>query len=257
MTEEERVGWGEEQGALLKQLRLAARKTQSDLATALGVSQPTNYNWERGYPGDPTDRIPEIESALGVSFRYQSGPGAENETTTDLALWLQNKVDEKRSSGTTIQVMAAEIGVSVPTLYNVMKGTVPQPRTLEKLTRYFGALPDEVSAEAQAARSVLGLGEYFEFDPYDESQWPADSGVYILYDISDRPIYVGKSSKSVAGRLRDHKTRFWFKWPLVAKAAYVKVEDGTLIDAVEMLLIKVLRSQAVVNQQGVIRDIQL
>jgi len=250
-------GWGPERGALLKQLRLSTRKTQADLAKAIGVSQTTISNWENGRPGEPGGYIPKIEEFLGGTLAAGAVPAAEGQPTSDLALWLERSIEAKRKTGKTIQIIAAEAGVSAPTLYNIINGTVevPQARTVEKLQAYFGEVPSEVTEEATEARAVGGLGEYSEFDPFDETQWPDDPGVYVLYDVSDRPIYVGKSANSVAGRLRDHQTRFWYKRPIVARAAYVKVDDAKLVGAVETLLIKVLRSLAVVNQKGVVRDV--
>ena len=42
--------------------------------------------------------------------------------------------------------------------------------------------------------NIEGLGEFSDFDPHsDTSLWPEGGGVYVFYDISHRPIYVGQS----------------------------------------------------------------
>lgn len=254
-NDEEPLDWGVEWGASLKQARLQAEKTQLSLADAVSVSQPTISHWERG-SGCPSEKQREtIEKFLGARL-LDSGAPSDTEPATDLALWLKQSLASKQAEGKTIGTIASESGVSVPTLYNILNATVaaPQPRTLTKLQDYFGQVPAEVAEEAKAARDVGRLGAFSQFDPYDESSWPVEPGVYILYDISDRPIYVGKSRNSVASRLRDHQTRFWYKRPLVTHAAYIAVGDPELVLAIETLLIKVLRSMAVVNQKGVVRD---
>ena len=244
-------------GLTLKQARLQASKSQQELAEAIDVSQPTISNWEHGRPPGPDEsELDKIEKFLGRPVS-EAAAASEPENTTDLALWLTKAIESKQHRDSkSLGMLAAEAGVSVPTIYNILNGTVasPQSRTLKKLQDYFGEAPAEVKEETNAARDVGQLGEFSQFDPHDDAQWPAEPGVYILYDVSERPIYIGKSKMSVAGRLRDHETRFWFKRPLVASAAYVAVKDPRLVLDVESLLIKVLRSLAIVNQKGVVRD---
>ena len=78
--------------------------------------------------------------------------------------------------------------------------------------------------------------------------------MYILYDTYRRPTYIGKSRKSISGRLKDHSTRFWFRRPLVEEAAFVFANDEKLIGDIEDLLIKVMGSLAVINNKGTLRD---
>jgi hypothetical protein len=75
-----------------------------------------------------------------------------------------------------------------------------------------------------------------------------ESTVYI----SDRPIYVGQGQK-ISARLRDHREKFWFKQPIVQNAAFVGVADKVLREQIEKVLIKFLKSNAVLNQQNVVR----
>ncbi len=82
---------------------------------------------------------------------------------------------------------------------------------------------------------------------------PEDAGVYVFYDISDRPIYVGQS-KNIRARISgDHTTRFWFKAPIVQSGAYVKIDDEDLRKRIEAVLIRFLKSNAVLNKQHVDR----
>ena len=49
----------------------------------------------------------------------------------------------------------------------------------------------------------------------------------MLYDISERPIYVGQGS-NIKKRIKDHQEKFWFKRPIVETAAYVEIKDEIL-----------------------------
>ena len=77
-------------------------------------------------------------------------------------------------------------------------------------------------------------------------------GICVCYDISDRPIYVGQGS-SIKTRIRDHSDKFWFGPPIVETGSYVQIDDKDLRVKVETLLIKFLKSNAVINKQSVER----
>jgi len=73
-----------------------------------------------------------------------------------------------------------------------------------------------------------------------------------LYDISDRPLYVGQGS-AIDKRVRSHNEKFWFKPPIVESASYVRIDDKTLRERVEEVLIKFLKSNAIINKRFVDR----
>jgi hypothetical protein len=99
---------------------------------------------------------------------------------------------------------------------------------------------------------LMGVGEMTEFDPYDTSKFPTVAGIYVLYDICKRPLYVGQG-RSIDRRLRVHHDKFWFKSPIVESAAYVRIDNRVLRESVETLLIKFLKSNAVINKRFVER----
>ena len=74
----------------------------------------------------------------------------------------------------------------------------------------------------------------------------------MLYDISERPVYVGEGG-NVRRRIRDHEEKFWFKRPIVESASWIAVEDSDLRLKIEKTLIKFLKSNAVINKQNVDR----
>ncbi len=98
-----------------------------------------------------------------------------------------------------------------------------------------------------------GLGSLEDFDPHVDSERPAEPGIYVLYDISERPIYVGQGT-NVRARIRNHEEKFWFKRPIVESASWIRIEDERLRVQIETLLIKFLKSNAVINKQNVDRD---
>jgi hypothetical protein len=111
----------------------------------------------------------------------------------------------------------------------------------------------EFQKSLKEASTIEGLGEFQDFEPHDENDWPGESGIYVFYDISDRPVYVGMGT-SIANRIADHRDRFWFKRPIVERAAYVPIKDEKLRRQVETILIKFLKSNAIINKQQVERD---
>lgn len=119
------------------------------------------------------------------------------------------------------------------------------------------SIKDEEAAEAVRAESeeleVPGIGSLEGFDPHSIETVPAGPGVYVFYDVSDRPIYVGRS-KSVRRRVRSHQDRFWFKTPIVSTAYYLNVTDARLRNQIEKVLIQFLKTNAVINQVFVDRD---
>jgi len=112
--------------------------------------------------------------------------------------------------------------------------------------------PDTAAGIAEEA-AVPGLGSLEDFDPHSDSDRPTEPGIYVLYDISERPVYVGEG-KNVRKRIKDHEEKFWFKRPIVETASWIQVKDDTLRVQIETLMIKFLKSNAVINKQNVERE---
>ncbi|EQD31614.1 protein containing Excinuclease ABC, C subunit, partial [mine drainage metagenome] len=106
------------------------------------------------------------------------------------------------------------------------------------------------SRELKLDTTIEGLGEFRDFNPHERGEWPSAAGVYVFYDRSERPIYVGKS-KNIAERLNDHVDKFWFRRPIVESASYAAIPEAKLRGQVETLLIKFMKSNAVLNIQNV------
>jgi hypothetical protein len=100
---------------------------------------------------------------------------------------------------------------------------------------------------------IEGMGSLEDFDPHKDDERPNAPGIYVFYDISNRPIYVGEG-ESVRKRIRNHNEKFWFKPPIVETASWIKIPNDKLRRQIETLLIKFLKDNAVINKQNVERD---
>jgi transcriptional regulator with XRE-family HTH domain len=168
--------------------------------------------------------------------------------------WLRAEMEKK---GLSIAVLAEKTGITYTGIWNIVKGNTVSPRkeTRDRLAAALNELiPPAVEAEiASQAMPLPGL-EWVDFTPADLQTVPQASGVYVFYDITDRPVYVGKSSKNVRIRVKDHQTRFWFKSPLVVRGSFLAVPDPDLCLKIETILIKFLGKHALLNSKGVVRD---
>lgn len=240
----------------LRSSRLAAGLSQGEVAERLQVSQATVSNWELGKTEPSRRQIEELESFLGpLSAEDISSSSATTPSeVSPFGVWLNATRVRK---GLTVPELAQRAGVSIMTVYNLESGRInnPQERTKEALTR---ALDSDISREAaqatEEAANIEGLGSLVDFDPYDEASLPAVAGVYMFYDISDRPIYVGQSS-NIRQRIRnDHVDKFWFKRPIVELGAYVEIKEQKLRGQIEKILIRFLKSNALINIRHVDRE---
>lgn len=228
----------------VKRARLNAALTQQELAQQLGVSQALISHWESGRITPNSSHAAALEKLLGVS---------EGGESNAFGAWLQR---ERERADLSVADLAAMSGISVPAIYNIESGRTPNPRraTREVLQQALRAdPPQEVTVEVAEAGTIQGLGELEAFDPYALADLPNRGGVYLLYDVSERPVYVGHS-KTVRSRLSEHETKFWYKKPIVQTGEILWIEDAQLRKQIETLLIKFLKKNAVINQKEVDRE---
>lgn len=177
---------------------------------------------------------------------------APDEEANPIGEWIRS---ERLRRGWTQLELASKSGVSRGQIGNLEAGRNrnPQPRTRHRLERALGVdVPEGVTREAEREAQVLGLGALTDFDPHEAADLPGVPGVYVFYDISDRPVYVGKASE-IKDRVRHHNEKFWFRRPIVDHAAYIEIQDERLRTQVEQILIKFLKSNAVLNKHHVDR----
>lgn len=246
-------------GPNLKKARVRLGFSQKDIGQKLSppMSQATISQWEKenAYPSE--DQKEQVKRIIGSASSETeiSVPDAgddDNFAPSAIGTWLNKYRLEQNLS---VPEVAEKSGLSVVSIYNIESGRSqnPQRATVQKLEK---ALKVTVSKEAKDENkedaTIEGVGEWFNFDPNNDTEWPDAAGIYVLYDISDRPIYVGQGQK-ISARLRDHQEKFWYRRPIVQNAAYVEVVDKSLRERIEKVLIKFLKSNAVLNQQNVDR----
>lgn len=234
----------------------AARKqnalTQKDLASKLNLAQATISNWEKGKAEPDTEQRESLQAILGADTLAEKSTG-QRDASSVLAAWLAKA---RQEAGMTVAQLAKNANVSVPTIYNVEAGRAQNPRrrTIELLEKALKRkFEEEFQEEVRKASIVEGIGEFQDFDPHDKADWPSESGIYVFYDISERPVYVGMAN-DIAGRIQGHADRFWFKSPIVERASYIPIKDKKLRKQIETILIKFLKSNAIINKQGVERE---
>ena len=234
----------------IRKRRDANALSQTELAERLHVSQPTISLWEIGKAAPNKDQLLKLNEILG-GLTPTSEAVTEAESQAPIAAWLSRAMAKKDLTATEL---AAKADVSVLTVYNILGGRAqnPHPRTIAALEKALGD-KFESKDDPLEAPEIAGVGRLIDFNPYEEKELPTTAGVYVLYDISQRPIYVGKRSQ-IAVRLKDHRTRFWYNKPLVETGAYIEIRNPLLRDQVETVLIQFLKNNAVINKQKTVRE---
>lgn len=231
----------------LREARIRAGLSQGELADKVNVTQATISNWERrkGKPSGGQATI--LRTVLDLGSTTDGVADA-----SPLAAWLSKA---RLARGWSVPELATHSGLTPPAVYRIESGGTRNLRvaTRKKLEKALGkAVPDETAKELAEEAEVVGLGHLEDFDPHVDDERPTQAGIYVLYDISERPIYVGEGG-NVKKRIRAHEDKFWFKRPVVESASWIKVEDSVLRKQIETLLIKFLKSNAVINKQNVER----
>jgi transcriptional regulator with XRE-family HTH domain len=170
--------------------------------------------------------------------------------------WLNDQMEKKDVS---IGQLADLSGITYTGIWNIVEGNTRSPRdeTRERLAKALKVkIPKAVEQAAEAESNEIPGYEWTSFTPSDPETIPNQAGVYVLYDITDRPVYVGKSNQSVRGRIKDHATRFWFKPPLVVTGGFIPVPDKKMCGTIESILIKFLGKHALINEKGKRRDVE-
>ena len=179
-----------------------------------------------------------------------SGPG-------HFGNWLQSALMER---GMTQTALASASGISADSIGKIVRGQIRNPRdvTREAIQRALGQTPTiEVTDAIMEEINIEGLGEFSDFDPHSDSDlWPEGGGVYVFYDISQRPVYVGQSV-NVKRRLKQYtegtRRPWWFAKPIVESASFIPVEDEPTRKQLEKIMITFLKSNAVLNKTYVRR----
>jgi len=242
---------GVEIGERIRRTRQREGLTQTALGEKIGVTQGAIAAWETGRAAPTEGNKKKLKIILGWSrTRAAEKPSEEvAEEVSSFGAWLR---EQRVQSGLSVPELAKRASVSAPAIYNIESGKIqnPQAGTRDRIAAGLKtAVPEQVVDETIKSQEVAGLGPLTDFQPHDTNDWPTCAGVYVLYDISQRPIYVGKGEK-ISSRLKAHEEKFWFKRPIVEYASYIQVEDKELRHQLEQALIRFLKSNAVINKQS-------
>jgi len=248
-------------GERMRRARVKAAWSQAEVGEKLDVTGATIGNWEKGKTSPDKDQKAKLRAVLGMLAANaldsakpseDESAGREDEGPSPLGTWL-NRARLGRKM--TVAELAHVSGLSAPAIYNIESGRIANPRdeTTRRLEKALGTtIPVETKNEVREEAEIEGVGEFKDFLPHDDEDRPAVGGVYVLYDVAERPVYVGEGG-SIKKRIRDHHEKFWFKSPIVESAAYVQIEDERLRRKVEAILIRFLKSNAVINKKNVDR----
>lgn len=242
-------------GDAIRRLRLAQGLTLAELGAKLDMSGPGIRNWEVGQIVPSQAKLSRLEEVLGLLSPAKDGAGSEvapNPPHNVFGVWLSKARSE---AGMSVPELARVSGLSAVAIYNIESGRSQNPQTetkarLEKALKT--VIPEDVKTEVAEEQGIEGLGALTDFDPHDRGALPNVAGVYVFYDISERPVYIGKAA-NIADRVRDHSDKFWFKSPIVFNASYIEISNSDMRHKIEQVLIKFLKSNAVINKQSVDR----
>jgi transcriptional regulator with XRE-family HTH domain len=236
-------------GASLRAARLQAGMNQADVAQRLSVAPATVSNWETGRSRPNDGQREELDTFLRAFDGVEAGT---EPLVMSYSAWLAR---ERNKREMTVYELAKKSGISEQAIYSIESGKSanPQTKTRVALGKALGERePDDVASATVEAALIPDLGSLIDFDTSDAGTWPREPGVYVFYDISDRPIYVGKAA-NIKQRIGQHVEKFWFKPPIVERGSYIRIDDENLRSQVEKILIGFLKSNAVINRQLVVR----
>lgn len=238
----------------LRRERVRVGWSQGELASRLGVSQPTVSTWENGTSEPRSQNLAALSRLLDIqgTGSTEGAQQAEAPTTSPFGEWL---IRVRTRLDMTRRELSEQSGVSEPQIWNIETGKTlnPQAQTRERATTVLGETPSEETIQVTEDEAAIpNLGALTDFDPHDAADLPDEPGVYVFYDVSERPVYVGQSD-SIKRRVNDHDHAFWFKRPIVETAAYVRITDPALRLQIETIMIRFLKSNAVINQKNVRR----
>jgi transcriptional regulator with XRE-family HTH domain len=205
--------------------------SQAELGERVGAHQVHVSNWEIG-KAVPT---PDERATLLKLFNADASAGISATPQASYGDWVS---EAREAKGLNRKELAAKVGISEIQVYDIETGRTLNPRdsTRRALNNVLGPAPRRVDQAVQKAAEIAGVGRLTDFNPHDEYDFPTEPGVYVFYDVSERPIYVGQSG-SIKTRIRSHLDKFWYKSPIVETAAYVKVDDANLRKQLEETLI--------------------
>ncbi len=249
----------------LKDAREKAGLSQAELGEKFHVSQAAVHTWESGSSeprGETYDKVLDWIERTENSQKLPRKAVTQAEEaickaheTSGFGEWLLN---ERQSRGLSRAKLAEKANVSQQAIFAIEMGIVRNPwkTTRERLIKALGSdsLPRNVAQEIQEESEVQGVGEFSDFSPWDDSMIPEEPCVYVYYDRTDRPIYVGQT-KNLRKRNKQHQAQDkWFIPRLVERGGYFAVRDDAHRSQLEKVLIRFLGRNYIFNGTGARKD---
>jgi transcriptional regulator with XRE-family HTH domain len=236
----------------IRKAREALGLSQNDFASKLGLTGSAVSLMETGQTSPIS--VDEDSSEYLAWRALLTGDRAKiAQLPSPFAAWLRATRMQKKMTPEALAELSKMTKYSLGCLERAQDQ--PTPGIIRRLEDALGTkypAPQLTPADSNSS-PIAGVGNLKDFDPHIVDERPLCAGIYVLYDISERPIYVGES-KNIRQRLKQHEEKFWFKRPLVEFAAYIEVENDAMRKGIEQILINFLRSNAVLNRQHVIKS---
>jgi transcriptional regulator with XRE-family HTH domain len=181
----------------------------------------------------------------------EEGEGEAEDETSAFGDWLYN---ERQARQWTREELAEKAEITGQAIYQIETGRVRNPwkQTRERLVRALGVTessPAEVLNELEQEEEIAGGGQLNDFSPWDDKTIPEAPCVYVYYDRTDRPIYIGQTSSLRRRNVQHQENEKWFFRRLVERGAYIELKAKADRDRTEKLLIHFLGRNTMFNKQ--------
>jgi transcriptional regulator with XRE-family HTH domain len=233
----------------LREARVRAGLTQALLAQRFGVTQGAVSVWETGGTKPPGDLRAKVVAWIEATEAEEEASDDEQDTSSPFGEWVAN---ERLSRGWSRSELADQAGVSAQAVYLIETGRVRNPwkQTRDSLVKAFGnkAAPEEVLEDIADESEIAGGRRLNDFLPWDEGTIPQSACVYVYYDRTDRPIYIGQTNNLHRRNVQHQENDKWFFRRLVERGAYVELAAKSDRDDMEKLLIHFLGRNTMFNK---------
>lgn len=235
----------------LRSLRKKLGLTQTEMGGKLGISQGYVAQIEtEAVNASPRVAQKILEMSGHSPAKIESAMKKTPEREINFGDWVR---EQRVRQGLTQQELAKKAGISNLTVSFIENHQTESPRqgTMDAMKNVLGELPKGVRTEVVESAD-WGFGEFqgpFPFKEWEKNIDGDTSGIYIFYDISKHPVYIGES-KNIRKRILDHDREFWFKPPIVSTIGYMVVKDEGVRAKLEAAMIKIAGETAILNKQN-------
>jgi transcriptional regulator with XRE-family HTH domain len=182
-------------GQWITAARTARNVTIKELAARAKINARTLREIETGKRPNPShvtrDKLKRALEGVqeSATATVEGDDGGDTAPTASEAYgeWL---LSERSAGNLTRQDLAEKAGINPRTLREIERGKRHgSPATRKNLEAALGSSPPtSVKKIVDEETTIEGVGQFADFNPHDPDEIPNVPGVYVFYDISDRPI---------------------------------------------------------------------